>query len=975
MGDDFRQSQLVEALRQCDGQTVQCLLSVRDDFWMALTRFADALELDLLEGRNAQAIDLFDKPHAQTILAKHGLAFGRLPSEQRDELTADQQAFIVEAVDQLAENNFVICVRLILFGEMFKHQDWSLSALKQAGQVGGVGVQFLDRELGPQNRKVPHQAVLRLLCSLLPAAGTDIRGAMKSQAELARAAGLATDSLAFKNTIAVLDGELRLITRCDPDVSGPVELEPVVGDKNPPTDREHHFQLTHDYLVPTLRAWQDKWLGDTRRGRAELRLQRLASHAVAGKPLENLPTHVEWLSWQILLRGHRFAGNERMVMQAARRRFLQQSAAAMAILLALGTLTAYLMYQNSRQQRIAQAEGLVDDLIGQEISETPGIIGKLQDHRDVAESRLRDIVNAPSRSERDRLRASMGLLPFDSGYKPTLIQAMTTVDCNPDALRAFVEILSRHAGREFETLRKICREPDADPRSRFRATCGEILLNNGRGDWSPLAETMASVLWDEPPTNVDGWIAIMQLAAEQLAPAFSGIFADTNDASKARVLAKALFQFLPPDVRTTYFSEQLCSANDARFDAILTTIEENGDAERFAEALNRLVDNSGDDIVHTNLCLALMRLGQNQKLVELYSGDFEIPLTILAINLSTPDRIRLHSLKELYGKYLYGKYSVADSEHLNLRRSVLQALALQSPSIYDPESRNWLREIAGRHVLNDEDACCFSTSELILRRLGMDLADQAQWRCKRRERGRDGILGNVLLDHRLQAFSIIDQIDENGFPARFAISTTETTVQDVQDFRESTGVTEPFDRPNHPFELENDEDFLFVYGLCNSLSLENGLTSKDLCYPPEVSKQNIALIPADTRRAGYRLPTVAEWRSANRSNGVLPGLTVDGKALAWNYAWVFKNSEKDQPEMVAKLLPNAAGLFDSFGNVQEICQSQEGEVLKFYEMGQTVRSNASAFVSYRGSLPQCHQPAKKPPGSSTCPNRTVKAGI
>src|SRR5262249_14769329 len=36
-------TELVQALRQCDGERVQCLVLVRDDFWMGVTRFLTQL--------------------------------------------------------------------------------------------------------------------------------------------------------------------------------------------------------------------------------------------------------------------------------------------------------------------------------------------------------------------------------------------------------------------------------------------------------------------------------------------------------------------------------------------------------------------------------------------------------------------------------------------------------------------------------------------------------------------------------------------------------------------------------------------------------------------------------------------------------------------------------------------------------------------------------------------------------------------
>ena len=60
---------LVQALRQCDGCRVQCIVMVRDDFWMAATRFMRELEIRLLEGQNSAAVDLFSVRHAEKVLA------------------------------------------------------------------------------------------------------------------------------------------------------------------------------------------------------------------------------------------------------------------------------------------------------------------------------------------------------------------------------------------------------------------------------------------------------------------------------------------------------------------------------------------------------------------------------------------------------------------------------------------------------------------------------------------------------------------------------------------------------------------------------------------------------------------------------------------------------------------------------------------------------------------------------------------
>src|ERR1700694_5355864 len=61
-------TELVQALRQCDGGRVQCVVMVRDDFWMAATRFMRELEVRLVEAQNSAAVDLFATRPAEKVV-------------------------------------------------------------------------------------------------------------------------------------------------------------------------------------------------------------------------------------------------------------------------------------------------------------------------------------------------------------------------------------------------------------------------------------------------------------------------------------------------------------------------------------------------------------------------------------------------------------------------------------------------------------------------------------------------------------------------------------------------------------------------------------------------------------------------------------------------------------------------------------------------------------------------------------------
>ena len=88
--------ELIQALRHCDGVGIQCLVSVRDDFWMSTNRFMQAIEVPVIEGENSGAVDLFDKSHAESVLAAFARAYGKLPKET--EPTPQQKRFLARAV-------------------------------------------------------------------------------------------------------------------------------------------------------------------------------------------------------------------------------------------------------------------------------------------------------------------------------------------------------------------------------------------------------------------------------------------------------------------------------------------------------------------------------------------------------------------------------------------------------------------------------------------------------------------------------------------------------------------------------------------------------------------------------------------------------------------------------------------------------------------------------------------------------------
>ena len=140
-----------------------------------------------------------------------------------------------------------------------------------------------------------HQKAARAdLKALLPETGSDIKGHMRSYAELLEASGYGSRPKDFDDLIRILDNEIRLITPTDPEgkeADGDSVLQTKPGQK--------YYQLTHDYLVHSIREWLTRKQKETRRGRAELLLADRAAVWNARPENRQLPSLVAMVANQL----------------------------------------------------------------------------------------------------------------------------------------------------------------------------------------------------------------------------------------------------------------------------------------------------------------------------------------------------------------------------------------------------------------------------------------------------------------------------------------------------------------------------------------------------------------------------------------------------------------------------------------------------------------------------------------------------
>ena len=552
---DDADAELTRALRHCDGGRVQAVLLVRDDFWMAATRFLRAVEVRLSEGRNAAAVDLFPFGHARKVLLAFGESFGARPDDR----------FLNQAVTGLAQEGKVIPVRLALFAEMMKGKDWSSASLHEVGGTEGVGVAFLDATFGAgatPERRFHQRAARAVLEALLPPAGTDIKGHMRSRSELLAAADCPPTD--FEDLLRILDGELRLITPTDPD--------------GKPSER--YYQLTHDYLVRALRDWLTRKRKETARGRAELALADRASLWIARPESRQLPSATQYLGIRLLTRKRNWTPDERRMMGRAAQHHGVRAAVGAVILAALVVVGLEGRHRIEEQRQITRADGLVNRLLDAETAQVPAIVDEMAPERQRVDPQLRERLQAAPPASRERLHASLALLPND----PSQVEFLQGRLLNAAAheVRVLRAALALHHEEISAPLWAAAQGP-APQRLRAAAALAAYAPDDPR--WNGVAGLVVDDLVRENPVHVGHWSENLRPVAIRLLPPLSAYFRDSRPESAAE-------RNLATNLIVDYASNRPAMLADLLMDS---------DEKQFAVLFPKVV---GDGLValHAELC-------------------------------------------------------------------------------------------------------------------------------------------------------------------------------------------------------------------------------------------------------------------------------------------------------------------------------------------------------------------------------------
>lgn len=918
-----------DMLRQCDGQRLSTLLLIRDDFWMQTTRLMKAIEIPMVEGVNADSLDLFSLNHAENVLRWLGTAYGCLPRTCGEDLSNEHQKFLKQSIERISDEGKVIPVKLAMFVEMMRHRPWTPSTLETVGGFEGLGFSFLEETFSSKHSSAENRyhedGAKRILSGLLPRATSNIRQSIQNLVQLKEISGYTNrPEEEFQTLIDLLDRKLRLISPAETMVAGSAEHAQSTAQANS-IQSASGYKLAHDYLIPSIRHWTTHKQTQTPQGRAELVLADRSEAWSHRKESQQLPTMLEWLSIRIWTRPSRWSAPQAALIRQSDRLYISRLAATAGVLTASFALGWWALdaSQKNQQLRINAIQSMdlaswdgKQNLMGGNPSSS--FIAKLKDRWRVM----------PPQSD-EKLKLALSLLEHDDSVLDEILDSLA--DANSTRARAIYRAIDDHKERASEFCQSALSQG---------ASVGSLGIAGGLAQFAPQSEfwtdpgfvnKLADTLLNAEKAELIRWLDHFEPVKDRLLPRLSEHLIDYESPLPKTRAEKALTIIEKYSDNQDYLGHLLIHGPQAAFEKLFAKYRTLGDQQAIASMRAEIAksDEESDDELRANAALALLLLGQNQDVLNFITVSDD-PERLTRFVFQTKDRgipgeLLIGLIKsEISNATIANTLDSDDQRRLKQRSDYLRYYGLllglgqcdtaKISAEVQASFKDTLVELYREHP----SRAVHSATGWLMRQWGLNQEVQ-------------------------RVDSTPKEYDPTGTRQWYVVKVQpETTGQDAHDALYLTMLVFSSQdvHPKYPIEIKPGH----VFALCDrevSWSLYNAMDDGELrllCLNnPNIERQGglensdpvfkVSWIDAndfcnwinravgvDANRA-FRLPSASEWQCAAAAGMKSAYCFGWDDSFLEEFDWYRKNTKFVQT--TAKLPPGMSGLFDIHGNVSE----------------------------------------------------------
>jgi formylglycine-generating enzyme required for sulfatase activity len=770
---------------------------------------------------------------------------------------------------------------------------------------------------------------------------------------LLAASGYANRPKEFDELIRILDSEIRLITPTDPEGQEKETVSVQTGGK--------YYQLTHDYLVHSLRDWLTRKQKETRRGRAELRLGERAAAWNSKPENRHLPAWWEWATIRLYTHKGAWTPPQRRLMGRAGRYHAMRGG---LLVLALVVLT----FAGWWTRGAMEARRGVENLLTAKTTDALDIVHGLEPYRRWATPLLREAFAEAKRdgNQRRQLHASFALVAVDSEQVKYLQGRLLHGD--PEEVLVIGQALLDHRQELTAGLWELLENAARDSDQRFRAACALAAFAPDDPRWERVRDDVAGKLAAQKPFEMARWTEVLKPMRKALLTPLASFLEDEKRSPSERELIANIYGNYAADVPEAYAQLEKRLADESAPDA---------SAEKKLELTKR----------QANIGVGLLVMDRGEKvwpllkhspdptlrsyLIERFApGGVAAEILLKRLDQENDDSIRRALLLSL-GEYGLDRLQPAGRQNLLIR---ILDLYRNDPDPGIHGAARWLLKKWGdaAKVKEIDEASRIASAPGVKR--GWSVSSQGQTMVVI-PKPLEGVFWMGEGEKRQFWLRVGEKRHQQPMGYNFVLSTETVTVEQFQRFR-AKYITAREHAPTRECPALG-VSWYDAAAYCNWLSQREEIAEAQWCYEiqrgavPALAASTVGLLGSswgprpllaaalvfpertdqDDRYGnqtkikagylglkGYRLPTEAEWEYACRAGSQARYSFGESAELLDRYGWSNRTS-LGQAHPVALLKPNDLGLFDMSGNVWQWLQNGYDD--KTFDRGESVTGASS----------------------------------